>query len=135
VASEPIVHCGQCGKKLDVARNTLEDRKPCPRCGSRRRHYVMTVGPAVEHDDAMKVEPVLSSDDAVPKSLDAVLADERLTGLRPFVRSIAWAELPDNSWMVEVRADNNVAIASGIGDNKDDALLDLAEHLMPPKPT
>lgn len=48
MSDEPIVRCGECLTNLADPLNTpLEQRKPCPECGSLRRNVAVTLATTV----------------------------------------------------------------------------------------
>jgi hypothetical protein len=126
--SGETVQCSQCFQILDDSFKTpVGEKKPCPRCGSMRRTYVITVTkPGEVRFFGGEVGLTVSH------TTDAIIADPRMEKLKPFVRRLVWTELPD-AWMLEVQDENDVGIASGVGDNRDDAFLDMAEHAIPPE--
>jgi hypothetical protein len=115
----------------DTWQTPADEKKPCPRCGSMRRTYVITVGATVELNEAVELPDAKGT---VSHTVDAVIADGRFDRLKPFARKVVWTNMPEGTWMVEVKDENDVVLDSGLGDDREDALLDLAEHLMPPEP-
>lgn len=144
--TEVTVRCGQCGHELrDEPHLPVEKRGACPQCGSVARRFdvllkghlhgsgsvsgeltvhppkIVGVGTAVEEDEAQPVLPPLHSADP-----------EVIRRFELFARRIVWRDLGNGVYLVEVRDESEKPIAGGIGDNKDDVILELAEDLQPP---
>jgi|SRR5687767_3664930 hypothetical protein len=125
-----LVQCRECGTKLAEPPNTpLADRQPCPNCGSARRQY------AIGLEAVLSVTSALWAEGVVARGVNALKSDPRLTPIKQIGRRIVWHEPTEGSteWLTEVYDDNDRLLGAGAGDNTEDALLDLAEHLQPPK--
>ena len=102
------VSCSKCRRYLYQASSMRqEDRQPCPHCGSTARWF-----------GAVVVDP-----------MDVQEAGSRLEAMG---RRLEWTRC-EGSWLVEGRDGGGSVIDSGIGDDPVDALLGVAERLLPPE--
>jgi hypothetical protein len=67
------------------------------------------------------------------KSFDAL--KDALEDLNPDqVRTLCWTEMRDGTFKAEVFDENGTMLAQGIGDNEDDAILNMVDYLRRSKP-
>ena len=126
--SEAVTHvtCAN-GHGLDEPSDLPADaREPCPVCGSMARTFHVSITAVVEVSGSVAVTHVPASEvpaDETPEA-EAVRGRYRAT--------LDWQTLPDGTWLVQVFNSAGVLVDGGIGDNAEDALLELYERLIPP---
>lgn len=122
------VSCGACRHELDEPPATpFEERQPCPKCESTTRHFAIGLVDSIGGGDTM----------AVGVDLDArwnVAAPVR--NLESIGYRVEWFGLTTErrkTWMVQVRDDDGNLLDAGVGDDPQDAILGVAERLLPPE--
>jgi len=121
-----IVTCSDCKQVLwsnedepppDAVAGPMEARQPCSNCDATARTFELsaTAGVAV----------------AAGGSVVVTSTQRRL---RTYGYSVRWTEPtgPDGAWMVEVFDGEGKLIGGGLGDDLEDAILGVAERLLPP---
>lgn len=124
-STEREVRCGACNAKLDEPRNTLpDDRKPCPSCGSLARMYPVELAATITSRATLSAELTVI---ATPTP-----AVDKTQQLEEFGFKVTWYRAPDGLHLIQVHdADGNLLDAGG-GHDPVDAILEVAEKLLPP---
>lgn len=123
--AEREVRCARCDARLDEARNTPpEQRAPCPSCGSLGRVYPVylegtIIARATVSAELVKVE---APPTAEPKTRE----------LQEFGYTVTWYRYPDGLLFVQVHDEHGELLGGGGGDDAEDAILEVAEKLLPP---
>jgi hypothetical protein len=123
------VTCGQCGRTLPE-RSDLppETRPPCPQCGSTTRTFLVglqgEITPRGSLTAELRAEPIAAPEPAQPATADMLEAGYR----------VVWYCYPDGLFLVQVYSDTGELVDAGGGDDPVDALLEVAERLLPPRP-
>lgn len=105
-----------------------EQREPCPVCGSTIREF---------RDSGTLGVRVTVSAVALGKRtpVEGVEADQRLEAetIRGRYRAtLDWYVLSNGVWMLQVLNERGEVVEGGLGDNPDDAVLEVYERLIPP---
>jgi DNA-directed RNA polymerase subunit RPC12/RpoP len=126
------VRCANCGRELDGSEENvpLEQRKPCPVCGSTARAFDKVIAIEVQVASAVAVA-------AAPRvHVERTPADERdeaKTLRGRYDVSLSWDRLEGDLWLLHVYNVDGDLVEGGIGDNPEDALLEVYERLIPPQ--
>jgi hypothetical protein len=120
------VSCANCQTSLDEPSDVpAEQREPCPVCGSTGR--VFELSGAIVVTSRMAAEAI---------RVDTSPADETVeaqTIRHQYRATLEWFQLEGGLWMLHVVSENGELIEGGIGDNPEDAVLEVYERLIPPK--
>ena len=119
------VRCGNCDAKLDEHRNIPpEERQPCPACGSLTRTYPVHLSGTVVARATLTAQlvKVKAPQPAEPKTRD----------LEEHGYTVTWYRYPDGLFLVQVHDQNGMLLDAGGGDDPVDAILEVAEKLLPP---
>jgi hypothetical protein len=125
-----IVTCGQCGRTLPERSDILpESRPPCPQCGSTTRTFLVHLAGSLTAKGSLStnvtVEPIAPPESAQPKTADMIEAGYK----------VVWYCYPDGLYLVQLYDDNTGELLdAGGGDDPVDALLEVAQRLLPPRP-
>jgi hypothetical protein len=132
-AESPGVFCGNCGRELDFGSQSADaERKPCPVCGSTERDFRKSGGATVGRR-------LVTASVAIPiESLRGVKTTrsttERAAAIRGRYRAtLQWHRLEDGLWLLQVLNEDGDVVEGGIGDDPDEALLEVYERLVPPR--
>jgi hypothetical protein len=128
MGDEPTVRCGECLTNLAEPLNTrLEQRKPCPECGSLRRNVAVTLATTVVAGvDVTVMAPTATA------TASALTPEATISKLEELEYRIEWLRLsPGGAWMVRVYDGIGAWIDGSVQDNPADALLAVAERLLP----
>lgn len=129
MSDEPIVRCGECLTDLAEPLNTpLEHRQPCPRCGSTRRNVAITMATTVIAgvDVTLQVPTATASANALsPEVVKSTLEELEYR--------LEWLRLSTGgAWMLRVYGPTGEWVDGAIQDTPADALLAVAESVLPP---
>lgn len=124
------VFCGNCGRELAEASDVLADqREPCPVCGSTVREFQKSGGSLT----APSVSTVASARRIQVASAPANQRPEAETLRGRYRVTLDWYELEGKGlWLLQVLNENGELVDGGVGDNSEDALLEVYERLVPP---
>ena len=135
------VMCTACGQALgDLAGQSLEERTPCPRCGSEARTISVAVSGTLTGEGTLTAGgPPSAASSKLSTRADADGARDSDTGVGStqlgleVLRSckVNFAHVHGDVVAVEVINDQGKVLASGLGDNNVDALLDIIAYLLP----
>jgi hypothetical protein len=126
-ASEATVACGNCGRQLDERTDLpVEERQPCPVCGSTARSFSVTVTAAVGVASVMGAVAHVGNVPAADQTPEA----EAIRGR--YRATLDWYKLEDGHWMLHVLNERGEVVEGGIGDDTEEALLEVYERLIPP---
>jgi hypothetical protein len=142
-ANPPPVACGNCGEVLDEPPNLPQEaRQPCPKCGALHRTFSVggSIGSSatvsVDIDGNVVIRPptgVLRLEGGEAEIKIEQPARERLDELEDAGYSVSWSQLsPGGAWMVSVFDRDGNSVDTSIQDDPADALLAIAESLLPP---
>jgi hypothetical protein len=124
--SEPKVTCGNCGRKLEERSDlTPEQREPCPICGSTTRTFAVTASAAVGVAAAGIATAVVENVPAEELPLAAEIRGR-------YQATLQWFALENGHWLLHVLNDRGEVVEGGIGDDPEEALLEVYERLIPP---
>jgi hypothetical protein len=104
----------------------IAERAPCPVCGSTSRAFALALGSGVYAISGMSA--TLVPGENVPA--DQTPAADELRGV--FEATLRWQTLGDNLWMIQVLNADGEVVEGGIGDNPEEALLEVYERVIPP---
>lgn len=123
---EPVVRCGDCLTVLPEPPNTPPERRiPCPKCGSTTRNYAIELR-ATLFTQADMVQPGMMQPAESSTSQDTVAT------LEDAGYEVQWLRLSEGgAWMVRVFDREGDFIDGAIQDDPTDALLAVAERLLP----
>jgi hypothetical protein len=125
--SSAKVACGNCSRLLEERSDiSLDERQPCPVCGSTSRAFSLEASAGVY---------AVSGFEATLVPSEAVSADEApiATEIRGiFEATLRWHKLTGDAWMVQVVNSNGEIVEGGLGDNAEEALLEIYERVIPP---
>ena len=127
MATEPIVRCA-CGELLAEPLDTPpEQRVKCPNCGSTARHYSITAEAGVYLVAGLSAElSVTARPTSPPPSVETLPLED--AGF-----DVTWLRLSDDGpWMVRVFDRQGGFIDGSIADDPDEAIVAVAERLLPP---
>jgi hypothetical protein len=125
--SSTTVACGNCGRKLEERSDLpAEQREPCPVCGSTARSFSVTVSAAVGVASALSAVAHVGSVPAADQTPEAAAIRGRHQA------TLDWYKLEDGHWMLHVLNERGEVVDGGIGDNTEEALLEVYERLIPP---
>jgi hypothetical protein len=136
--SEPIIRCGDCGKLLAEPPNTPpEKRQPCPDCGATARRVELTISTSVVASGDVHVSRTGDVTIGAPTAGATAEAPIPEVSIGPRLEEMGyrlkWARLSvGGAWMLQVFNDGDDFIDGAIQDSPDDALLAVAERLLPP---
>ncbi len=125
------------GHPLDEPETLLpEDRQPCPECGSLNRIFHRTASDsarAVDSVTAVVVRPATIETTVQVGTPTIRTEDEIVETLESIGRRVSWYRPTDEHglWMVEVYDDAGTLLANGVGNDREDALLGIAEDILP----
>jgi hypothetical protein len=106
---------------------------PCPNCGSKNRHYSITLGTAVELNVAMSVTALKSKQLGPAVEARVERAASVGAALEDAGFSVTWLRLSDGgAWMVRVLDRKDEFIDGAMADDPQEAILAVAERLLPP---
>jgi len=126
------VFCGNCGRELDVPSDVAPDqREACPVCGSKIREF-RDSGTVSIHISAPQASAVASAPSAEVKDVRADRTPEADTIRGSYEATLQWHVLEGGLWWLQVLNKNGEIIDGGVGDNTEDALLEVYERLIPP---
>ena len=130
---ESKVFCGNCGRELDERSDTpAEKREKCPVCGSIDRVVTKSGSSSTVRVTAASATAVA----AAPKiNVETVEADqsseaEKIRGR--FRATLDWYSLGDGLWMLNVLNERGDVVEGGVGDDPEQALLEVYERVLPP---
>ena len=123
------VTCGECGRVLPERSDlTPEKRPPCPECGSTSRKFLVHLEAQITGRGSLNAKLVL---EAIPPPDDGQSVTSDLLEAGYIVR---WWSYPDGLVLVQVIDETTGELLdAGGGDSPVDALLEIAEKLLPPK--
>jgi ribosomal protein S27E len=120
--SSERVTCAQCGTVIDDSPGTaIEDRRPCPNCGSTTRVVSMTGTIVAKAVVTAEMEVIPAPPPAAPPTEQMEEAGFKVT----------WYSYPDGKYLVQVHDDAGNLIDGGGGDDPEDMILEVAERLLP----
>ncbi len=114
----------------------VEQRQPCLQCGSPGRIFARTASDAALAADsvsAVVIRPATIATAAEVPTPVIMTTEEIVETLNSIGRRVNWYRPTDDHdlWMVEVYDDAGTLLGSGVGDNREDALLGIAEDILP----
>jgi bacterioferritin-associated ferredoxin len=122
------VTCGQCGRTLPERSDIpAENRPPCPQCGSTARTFLAEISSSITVTGSIQgtVERIAPPEPAQPTTADMIEAGYK----------VVWYCYSDGLYLVQVYDENTgELIDAGGGDDPVDALLEVAQRLLPPRP-
>jgi hypothetical protein len=123
--SRRVVECGGCGLTLDVPLDEPpEKRAPCPKCGSTQRSVFASLSTTITASASVTAEvTVIRAPEAVSERTGELAVE---TG-----RQLTWYRYRDGMFLVLVHDDAGNLIAAGGGNDPEEALLEVAERLLP----
>jgi hypothetical protein len=132
--NDATVTCGNCGRVLDETPSLPpEQRQPCPVCGSTKRSVNVVVSAAVGVAAAINATSFIT---ATPKThVPTTSADqtpEAMTIRGRYRATLDWFELGGGFWLLHVLNKRGDVVEGGIGDDPEEALLEVYERLTPP---
>jgi hypothetical protein len=136
--STTVVRCGACGKTLaEPPGLNPERRQPCPNCGSTARNFAVSITTqAVTITDviATVTKDVTIQAPAAEATAEAPAPEVIAPRLEELGFQLRWWQLSEGgAWMLRVFNDAGDFIDASIQDSPADALLAVAERLIPPE--
>jgi hypothetical protein len=126
---ETRVECGRCGRLLPEPSDLRpESRPPCPDCGSTTRTFSIHVVGGISVSGSIS-EKAVAEPIPVPEPAQRETTDMLEAGFQ-----LRWYCYPDGLYLVQVWNDAGELLDAGGGDDAVEALLEVAERLLPPQP-
>lgn len=134
--SERVVRCASCLSLLAEPPNTPpEHRIPCPNCGSTARNYAITLSASIvpQADLVIQVSPATVRLGAPAPQIEVVKPEIVIGNLDDAGFALRWLKLSEGgAWMLRAFDQKGTYVAGTVQDNPQDALLAIAEELLPP---
>jgi len=140
MTGRPTVTCADCGLTLDESPHLKpEERAPCPRCGSLGRKFLLLLEGSVQGRGTVSAKvTVIRADGTVDEAAEIAPPDQARErpeeGQLEVNFNVKWYVYPDGLYLVQVYDEAGELLDGGGGDDPVDAVLEVAERLLPNGP-